>query len=188
MGNRKEAKENGLKTYFSDKLCTKCNSPEKYVSNYSCVNCTIESGLQKLNDSVMMEKYRTPEKSKNKINRWRKNNPEKVKEQRERSKLQKKTYYEENKNEFKNRQLKNTYGIDLETYQKMFLEQNGKCAICNNDESLSLKKLAVDHCHETGKIRALLCNKCNTGIGLLKTEQNLINAIDYLKRFKCEFV
>jgi hypothetical protein len=87
----------------------------------------------------------------------------------------------------KNWQLKNHYGITLEQYKEMLKEQNGLCAICGNPETdkigETLSTLAVDHDHETGRVRGLLCKKCNTAIGLFFENIDTIKkAIKYLKR------
>lgn len=63
--------------------------------------------------------------------------------------------------------IKKLYNITYDEYSNMLKMQNGVCAICEQKESIN-KNLSVDHCHETGKIRGLLCLKCNQGIGLLK--------------------
>ena len=74
--------------------------------------------------------------------------------------------------------LKNIYGITVEIYNKMRENQKGKCAIC---ESHVKKTMNIDHCHETGKIRGLLCWNCNIGIGYLKHNNKILsNAIKYL--------
>ena len=76
--------------------------------------------------------------------------------------------------------LKRRYGITLEQYEAMLESQNGKCAICKGD-CLTGRNLAVDHDHETGKVRGLLCSKCNQGLGQLNNIELLQRAIDYLK-------
>lgn len=81
--------------------------------------------------------------------------------------------------------LKRYYGIDLETYQKMLLEQNGVCAICGKPETSvvngKIKPLAVDHCHDSTKIRGLLCARCNQAIGLMGEDVSVLSkAIAYL--------
>lgn len=83
--------------------------------------------------------------------------------------------------------LKRYYGIDLSVYQKMLLDQNGVCGICGKPETSvvngKLKPLAVDHCHNSTKIRGLLCARCNQAIGLLNEDQETLRkAIDYLNK------
>lgn len=90
----------------------------------------------------------------------------------------------------KNGKLKK-YGITFLEYQEMFNKQNGTCAICFKEEKAKTSRLinceslslAVDHCHTTGKVRGLLCMKCNRAIGLLEdSTDNLNNAIKYLNK------
>ena len=80
--------------------------------------------------------------------------------------------------------LSKNYGITHEYYNQMFKKQGGKCKICGgkpNGQGKKNGRLAVDHCHDTGKVRSLLCNNCNTGIGLFKHDQELLKkAIKYL--------
>lgn len=85
--------------------------------------------------------------------------------------------------------LKNTYGITHEDYQRLLDEQGGVCAVCGEDEpnehgrTGTKFRLAVDHCHDTGRVRGLLCQKCNRAIGLLRDDSGLLRkAIDYLER------
>jgi len=73
--------------------------------------------------------------------------------------------------------LKRLYDISEEEYNSLAKKQDGKCAICGNEE-----KLYVDHNHGTGKVRGLLCNTCNTAIGMVKENtETLLKAITYLK-------
>ncbi|MGN6661597.1 MAG: endonuclease VII domain-containing protein, partial [Achromobacter mucicolens] len=82
--------------------------------------------------------------------------------------------------------LRKKYGITPECYDKMFSEQGGACAICGTDQPGGRHKyFSVDHDHETGAIRGLLCNNCNRGVGLLgDSEQNMRAAANYLSRHK----
>lgn len=93
--------------------------------------------------------------------------------------------YEHCKNLSRIRHLKNEYGITLEEFNKMNEEQNGLCAICKKPENPSLcDSLSVDHNHTTGKIRALLCRKCNSLLGLANDNAlHLRLAADYLERW-----
>jgi hypothetical protein len=73
------------------------------------------------------------------------------------------------------------YGIDEQGYNEMFKAQEGCCAICKKHQTEFKKKLAVDHCHETGEVRGLLCTSCNQALGLLQdSTTNLKNAFEYL--------
>jgi len=70
-----------------------------------------------------------------------------------------------------------------ELRDKLFLEQNGKCAICNIPEKECYRRLCLDHCHKTQQLRGLLCDKCNHGIGQFLDNPNLLqNAITYLSQ------
>lgn len=72
--------------------------------------------------------------------------------------------------------------ISKNTWNNLAKKQNYKCAICGVDNSLLKRKLAIDHCHTTGKIRGLLCGKCNMGIGYFNDSAELLLAArDYLE-------
>jgi len=79
----------------------------------------------------------------------------------------------------------NKYGITVEQYDEMVEQQMGRCAICKLVEHIDEpgKRLHVDHCHETGAVRGLLCSKCNTGVmrsGV--TPEILRRAAEYLEK------
>jgi hypothetical protein len=102
-----------------------------------------------------------------------------------------KQWCKDNPDKDKSVTLKKRYGITFEEYSGLFIEQGGKCAICEfqeqeHDPRTGKKKLlAVDHDHITGKIRGLLCSKCNRGIGLFYDNvERMKRAIDYISRFK----
>ena len=104
---------------------------------------------------------------------------------------QRKAYHRDHRVQFpttwKNADLMRKFGINLAEYSAMHLAQNGKCAICDQPETHmrggKVKALAVDHNHTTGAIRGLLCSDCNTGIGKLKDNRNvLIAALKYLDK------
>jgi len=82
--------------------------------------------------------------------------------------------------------LKYTYNLELEDYDRMFAEQGGVCAICKHPETTrnqyGIRSLSVDHDHRTGKVRALLCSKCNTDLGGF--ERNFSAFTAYLKCYE----
>ena len=77
------------------------------------------------------------------------------------------------------------YGITIEDYERRLVEQDGKCAICGEPTSEGGERLAVDHDHETGKIRALLCRRCNSVIGFIEESAALARLVaGYLEKHK----
>jgi hypothetical protein len=128
--------------------------------------------------------------ARNRQKEWRKNNREKclISQKKCRSKLteeQKKKYAEYNKLKYKtsashreackNYKLMRSYGITLEEFKKL----GKKCHICK----LESKRLGIDHCHKTGRIRGALCPNCNTALGLFKDNiGTMAKAIRYLKK------
>ncbi len=96
-----------------------------------------------------------------------------------------KSAYERDRLRTKDLQYRKQFGISLADYERMLVEQNGKCAICGNPETGmrngKVRGLAVDHCHDSGKVRGLLCGNCNPMIGYAKDDINILSrAIDYL--------
>lgn len=78
--------------------------------------------------------------------------------------------------------LKKLYGITLAQFDEMLVEQLGVCAICKRVNADG-KRLAVDHDHATGKIRGLLCQKCNGALGSFNdSTDTLIEAVNYLRK------
>ena len=79
---------------------------------------------------------------------------------------------------------KRKYGMTIVEYEQMLAVQDGKCAICKADRPGGKGNWPIDHCSKTGKVRALLCNACNPGLGFFKHDIKLLQrAIDYLKEF-----
>lgn len=84
-------------------------------------------------------------------------------------------------------ELQRKYGLTTYDLQAMAEAQDHKCAICGSPETVTrsglVKHLAVDHDHKTGKIRELLCDACNTGLGKFKDDEDiLLKAIAYLRK------
>lgn len=81
------------------------------------------------------------------------------------------------------------YGLTIAEHDVMHEKQRGLCACCGNPERTKesrtgkIRRLSIDHCHATGKVRGLLCGKCNTALGLLSDDRNKILALlDYVDR------
>ena len=81
----------------------------------------------------------------------------------------------------RDRQLVYKYGINLNTYYAMLMSQGHACAICRITLKAHGKNSCVDHCHNTGKVRGILCNSCNLGIAYLQEDPEIMdNAKEYL--------
>lgn len=78
--------------------------------------------------------------------------------------------------------LRAKFGIDLAEYQRMTEAQGGKCKLCGREERTRQRRLAVDHCHKTQRVRGLLCHHCNTGLGNFMDDVALLRlAVAYLE-------
>ena len=149
---------------------------EKDGFQYHCIDCSKKYHAkryveQKDKLKIQLKKYKEENKEKLEVASllWKKNNPDKVKKYQRTTNLRK-------------------FGLSYEDYEQMHKQQKGLCAICNNPETFvhsktkELARLAVDHCHLTGKTRKLLCKNCNTGLGSFKDNQDvLLKAMQYLK-------
>lgn len=91
--------------------------------------------------------------------------------------------YKKNKTRLIKKQRKynilNRYGITEIDYDKMFIQQKGRCAICCSDKSkrTNSKHLCIDHSHKTGKIRGLLCHDCNVILAKLNDDVDMCKKI-----------
>ncbi len=98
-------------------------------------------------------------------------------------------YHAANPGRARNAHFLKKYGISLAEYEAMYVEQEGRCAICRGEESRFIKRnragkrmLCVDHDHETGEARGLLCGDCNVALGAFRDDPDIIDkAISYLQ-------
>lgn len=95
-------------------------------------------------------------------------------------KIKSRIYRTNNPDAGRDARFKYKYGISLEEYNDLLSKQDNKCAICKVDSED--RHLDVDHSHDTGKIRGLLCRMCNVALGHMKDSVEIIqNAIVYLE-------
>lgn len=126
---------------------------------------------------------------------WRKANPEKwaaLKRRsyinnREKALIRVKDWYDKNRchaiKMARVRSLKNEFGLTVDQYEEMIKVHDGKCAICEAGFT-STRNRHIDHSHSTGKVRGLLCTRCNLALGQVevKNGQWLKKAVDYLQK------
>lgn len=75
-----------------------------------------------------------------------------------------------------------SFGISIEKYEELLVVQGGKCWVCRQAESAlsnrgKVRRLSIDHCHTTGRIRGLLCYRCNYVLGLIKDDSEILRAM-----------
>ncbi len=118
---------------------------------------------------------REPEKVRARDRLWASKNAEKIKVKNARS-------YEITKQQQRRYYLKR-YGLTTEQHDLMLSQQKGNCAACGSPPGK--RALAIDHCHETGLVRGLLCIGCNTALGSLKEDPLRMRALEaYINRFE----
>ena len=142
------------------KICNKCKQ-EKVLSSFSKSSANKDGLTTRCKECDNIAKKA-----------WSKNNPEKA------------------YSSMRQNNLKTKYKVDLDWYEKQFKKQDFKCAICETKENIvvgskNALNFAVDHDHETGKVRGLLCNQCNRALGMFKDNLDVLKkAISYLKKHK----
>ena len=139
-----------------------------------CTRCHKEKTLDQMSvDSRRIHKISSwcKECRRKTAQQWQKNNPEKVKAQ-----IRSTPSYESQRNYM----YKTRYGITLGTYNTLLEEQRGACAICRKVVDYLLH---VDHCHESGEVRGLLCASCNSYLGKIGDDvETLHRAIMYIQK------
>jgi hypothetical protein len=142
-------------------------------------------------DRERKRKYREThrEEDRERHRKYRETHREEVKERqrkyrethREEVKERNREYRETHREEEKERQRKANYGLTPDKYQVLYKTQNGCCAICREP----MVKINIDHDHKTGKVRGLLCERHNRGLGFFQDDiKRLSRAIAYLKAHK----
>ena len=169
--SRTEAKQLGQPHYFTNQPCQNGHIYKRRASDGHCLKCDSEYQKRK-------RKRRPDDVSKTRKAYYYKDQKHLLEYKRK--------CYAENKTlrlKNKNRALQNNYGISLKDYYEMEKQQDYKCAICGtNEKNKRTKYFDVDHCHETGKVRGLLCTNCNQGLGKFKDNIHLLKqVITYLE-------
>jgi RNA polymerase subunit RPABC4/transcription elongation factor Spt4 len=143
----------------TEKRCTKCGEVNN-TKNTWCKNCS---------RSYRQAYYeRNKERVKAKVGAYREAHPDKVREcnrqYAKRTKDQRRAYW-----------LDKFYNLTPDDYDAMLEKQGGVCAVCKGgNDSNRWSRLVVDHDHENGKVRGLLCDTCNRAIGLMKDNPLLV--------------
>jgi hypothetical protein len=138
-----------------------------------CKSCSKEKYEESRRVSRLKCYHKDPEKTKTRNREWNNKNKDK-------RRIQSKRYYLKNKEKVHEWHMQYSYGITRENREEILKSQNDSCAICGKPAN-NVDEFDVDHCHNTGTVRGLLCHKCNTGIGFFEDDPELLTkAIQYL--------
>lgn len=153
--------------------CKRCGLTEKYSSGQNCVACVKERTGKR--GPEVWRRYAASDKGKKTRAIFRKTSTHKAIQNRWAAKGGRAAEYQRNKLQYKDTFLRKRYGISIEDYKRMHEHQDGLCAIC---KGLPQKKgLSVDHNHQSGKVRALLCSRCNTALGLVDENKTILKTM-----------
>lgn len=173
----------------NSRCCKKCNIVKdlgefynarsrtgKYYRVWKCNSCVNAHNRERYNTGPEERRQALRRRSRN----WKDNNPQRLAEYEARN-------FEKHRKRDQNYGLVRNFGITMDEYNLLLHEQKGVCAICQKPETAMqrgiIKLLAVDHCHTTGKIRGLLCGRCNPAIGCFREDESIIlAAIIYLQK------
>lgn len=133
-----------------------------------------------MNRQEYLKQYRAKNRDKQKVYQklWRNANPGYEAELQDRYRAK----YPDRIKITRRKQRLKIYGLTIEQFNQMLINQNGKCKICGTNEPKGFaNQWAVDHCHMTGKVRGLLCTDCNKGLGYFKDSIPLLDKVkEYL--------
>jgi|KBSSwiStaDraftv2_1062776.scaffolds.fasta_scaffold202817_2 hypothetical protein len=163
------------------KICRKCGAekdeiPENFRPQYNAK--TLRHDCRECERKERKIAYdKNPEKEAAASRKW-------ARDHKEHHNATKRNWVKNNPEKHNAIRRKSQYGVTDAQYQEIFKLQDGKCAICGfqfpgqntGDRTLSPH---VDHCHKSGKVRGLLCNDCNRGLGAFKDSQAFLEAASY---------
>ena len=160
----KARKRKLLNIKYGKKICSRCGEIKKLTEFYTVRRCGSPSWCKKCKLDQNKKYAKNPEVAARK-KAWRKKYNISTADLRKFSRM------------------KRIYGITFEEYMEMMNSQNGKCVICKDKLIMERRGIHIDHCHNTDKVRGLLCNNCNAGLGFFKeNKESLRNAIQYLEK------
>jgi Recombination endonuclease VII len=165
VNNLAQQSARGESKTYEGKACPKCGATKRYTRDNRCVACA----------DIQARRWRedNPERIKEAHIEWKRNNREKIK-----------VWVENNRSRIKTSSLKNVYGTTYKAYTEMLADQDGRCACCFR-RFKSSKLTHLDHCHESGRVRELLCSRCNHTLGKVGDDPSLLRALAlYLEKHK----
>lgn len=169
---------------WPNRVCDNCGSPKRGVAgvNTLCSPCVIKAGVKVcsmcLESKPLDEFHRAKNKLAGRHTKCRPCHAATVKTQRDRDpesfREATRRYYVKNPEARRERHLIRKYGLMTDEFDSMLQEQNGECGLCFQPLEIGTRRTHVDHDHLTGKVRGILCHHCNTGLGNLQDDPDLL--------------
>jgi hypothetical protein len=148
-----------------DPVCPVYSLSTPYAYTKEKCRCSVCVNAHKERAKIYYQNYKL--KIRQKRNEYRKKN-------RETENRKRREYSKRFPDKIKNQHLKADFGISLDAYNKLCLSQDNCCGICGCHQNMLVKKLAVDHDHNTGRVRGVLCSTCNLALGLLGDSKDAV--------------
>ena len=152
------------------KRCSKCEVIKPLSDFYRRTGANSYHSACKACERAMAKDWykRNRDKAKSKYQEWRVGNQDAVKR-----------YRAENRRKHYQQELMRKYGVDAGWFESQMEQQGGKCACCKTPFAWGDKHTTphVDHCHKTQVVRGILCNRCNSGLGLCKDDATLLSRL-----------
>lgn len=165
---------------YGVKPCVKCGSTKRYKSG-RCGPCAMAYRKGYRQSNIERERQRDREVDARRVDSRKTYRAGRARVISEYSQ----SYWKRNAERLRLLRIEREFGLSPEDYGRILEAQEYKCAICLTPESEMGRRLSVDHCHDTGRVRGLLCTQCNTSIGMLKESPEIIaRAARYVRRSK----
>lgn len=165
--NMEADRRKGVKTQVTRTAEEKKATKSSYQKNY------YQMHRKRLSDYQRTHKEANPELAARQHRSWYRNNRDKILVDAREYRIKNADHIREWRKRTGRRKWLKHYGLTVEQYEAMVQRQGNCCAICGNGPTIG-KTLCVDHDHRTGKVRGLLCNTCNVGMGALKDDPELV--------------
>jgi hypothetical protein len=158
------------------KLCSKCGNDLPLSAFYQRTGAKSHHSACKVCEREMAKDWyeRNKDKATSKVKEWRQQNSDAVKQ-----------YRIDNRQKHYRQELVRKYGVEATWFDEQIRQQGDSCVCCKREFQWGDKQTSphVDHCHETKAVRGILCNRCNTVLGLCKDDDKLLSSLArYLRK------
>ena len=158
------------------RLCVSCGEPSPVLDCDDCKRARRNKRLERIDNKQCVSCAKPNSNGKDQCDECG---------SKEYSRYKKSRLTEEGRRREATNQLRHLYGITYEEYEELLAQQGNVCEICQQNKNRDGRRLFVDHDHETGSLRGILCQKCNSILGLASDSPEILRqAANYLEKYK----